>query len=152
MHTDPSSVSQIEFLQELAQKYTDIHFRIETSFLSGEEVLNSLYNCDVLVYAYKESGETASAAVRDGISSGVPVVVTPSPIFDSTRDLVFTAKNYSAKSLAERIVEISNFLAEPEVAERYGIEVQKTVMNNSRSNISRRIQGMSQGLINKFNV
>ena len=47
-----------------------------------------LSEADVIAYPYQTTGESASAAVRFGLASGKPVVVTPLPIFDDVNGVV----------------------------------------------------------------
>ena len=148
IHSDPSSIDQVNILRDLVGKHPQVDVVVNTSYLTETDLLEELRNCNFLVYAYKDTGETASAAVRDGISSGVPVIVTPSPIFDSARELVFTAGDYSTTKIAEKIIETHKKLMDFGIAQETAERFQKIVSENSRSSISERIQGMSQGLLN----
>lgn len=148
IHSDPSSIDQVNILRDLVGKHPQVDIVVNTTYLTDTEILEELRNCNFLVYAYKDTGETASAAVRHGISSGVPVIVTPSPIFDSARELVFTAEDYSTTKIAEKIIETHKKLMDFGIAQETSESFQKIVSENSRSSISERIQGMSQGLLN----
>jgi glycosyltransferase involved in cell wall biosynthesis len=148
LHTDPSSLVQIQRLEELGQQNSNIEVVIETNFLSDNEILLKLNECDLLIYAYKDTGETASAAVRHGISSGVPTIVTPAPIFTSNRDLVFIAEGYTSGDIYKKVLTVIDLLKDKNTADQYSTKVFNTVLKNSRLNISLRIQGMSQGLLN----
>ena len=148
LHTDPSSLVQIQNLEELGQQNSNIEVVIETNFLSDNEILLKLNECDLLIYAYKDTGETSSAAVRHGISSGVPTIVTPAPIFNSNRDLVFIAEGYTSGDIYKKVLTVIDLLKDENVADQYSTKVFNSVLKNSRLNISLRIQGMSQGLLN----
>ena len=152
LHTDPSSLIQVQKLKELAQRNSNIEVIIETNYLSDNEILVKLNECDLLIYAYKDTGETSSAAVRHGISSGVPTIVTPAPIFNSNRDLVFIAEGYTSDDIYNKVLKVIDLLKDMSVAVEYSTKVFNSVVKNSRLNISLRIQGMSQGLLNIFNV
>jgi glycosyltransferase involved in cell wall biosynthesis len=148
IHSDPSSIDQVNILKNLVGKHPQVDVVVNTSYLSDTEILEELQKCNFLIYAYKDTGETASAAVRHGISSGVPVIVTPSPIFDSTRKLVFTSTDYSATKIAEKVIDTHRKLLHFGIAREVSESFQKIVTENSRSSISERVQGMSQGLLN----
>jgi len=148
IHSDPSSIDQVNILQDLVGKHPQVDVVVNTNFLTDTQILEELRICNFLIYAYRDTGETASAAVRHGISSGVPVIVTPSPIFDSVRELVFTAGDYSATKIAQKIIETHKKFLDFGIAREKSEGFQKIVSENSRSSISERIQGMSQGLLN----
>jgi len=148
LHTDPSSVIQVKKLEDLAKRNPSVEIVINTDFLSDDEILNSLSSCDLLIYPYKDSTETSSAAVRHGISSGVPTIVSPATIFDSNRDIVFTTDGYGAEEIFRKVLDVIELLANKKVANDYSMRVQNKVIKNSRLNTSLRIQRMSQGLLN----
>ena len=70
-------------------------------YLEHEESMLLLQACDLLVFPYQFTAESASGAVRPGIASLRPVLTTPSPIFDEVADLVEQAKGSSAPDIAE---------------------------------------------------
>lgn len=148
LHTDPSSAHQIQKLEALAKNNPNIEVIIDTDFLPDDEILKKLSECDVLIYAYKDTGETSSAAVRHGISSGVPTIVTPAPIFNSNKDSVFIADGYQAEDLYSKVLFVSELLKDRDKADENAKRIFNTVVKNSRLNISLRLQGMSQGLLN----
>ncbi len=58
--------------------------RIEwvTEFLPRERSVDLLADCDLVVLPYQASKEAASGALRIALSAGVPVAVTPLPLFE----------------------------------------------------------------------
>jgi glycosyltransferase involved in cell wall biosynthesis len=70
-------------------------------YLDHEESMLLNQACDLLVFPYQFTAESASGAVRPGIASLRPVLTTPSPIFDEVADLVEQAKGSSALDIAE---------------------------------------------------
>ena len=56
--------------------------KLVTDFLDDDVVIASLAKCDLLVFPYQNTKESASGAVRMGVAAGVPLAVTPIPIFD----------------------------------------------------------------------
>jgi glycosyltransferase involved in cell wall biosynthesis len=56
--------------------------RLVTDFLDDDVAIATLAKCELLVFPYQNTKESASGAVRMGVASGVPLAVTPIPIFD----------------------------------------------------------------------
>jgi len=56
--------------------------RMVTDFLDNDVAIATLAKCDLLVFPYQNTKESASGAVRMGVAAGVPIAVTPLPIFD----------------------------------------------------------------------
>lgn len=56
--------------------------KLVTDFLDDDVVIASLAKCELLVFPYQNTKESASGAVRMGVAAGVPLAVTPIPIFD----------------------------------------------------------------------
>ena len=83
-----------------------------TSFLNESEVLARLAAADVIVYPYQNTQESASAAVKMGLSSLTPVAVTPLPIFADvaavTHTLPGTTAGHIASGLAEFLKQTDN--------------------------------------------
>ena len=53
-----------------------------TDFLDDDVAIATLAKCELLVFPYQNTKESASGAVRMGVASGVPLAVSPIPIFD----------------------------------------------------------------------
>ncbi len=62
---------------------------IDSSYMSDKETLKKLSETDLVIFPYQYTNESASGAVRQGISSLTPVAVTPLSIFDDVADLVY---------------------------------------------------------------
>ena len=56
--------------------------RLVTDFLDDDVAIATLAKCELLVFPYQKTNESASGAVRMGVASGRPIAVTPIPIFD----------------------------------------------------------------------
>lgn len=82
-------------VEELVEMHND--------FLDDEESLRLLSDADLLVFAYQNTGESASGAVRYGMATHKPVAVTPLAIFDDLGDAVFRFKGSSVAEIAEGI-------------------------------------------------
>ena len=69
-------------------------------FLTDEESLHHLRGTDLIVFAYQNTGESASGAVRYGLSAGRPVAVTPLAIFDDIGEAAFRFSETSIDAIA----------------------------------------------------
>ena len=56
--------------------------RLVTDFLNDDVAIATLAKCELLVFPYQKTNESASGAVRMGVAAGRPIAVTPIPIFD----------------------------------------------------------------------
>lgn len=92
-----------QLIEKIASLKLQNHVTLCTDFLSDEESLLRLSNCDLIVFPYQETGESASAAVRYGIASGRPVATTPLPIFDDVSSAVFQLPGTSSTQIASGI-------------------------------------------------
>ena len=54
--------------------------------------MNALAEADIAAFPYDASAEGGSAAVADAIAAGLPVVVSPSAIFDDIRHIASTCR------------------------------------------------------------
>lgn len=85
-----------------------------TDFLPDEESLAHLAPADLILFAYQQSGESASGAVRYGMASGRPVAVTPLAIFDDVADATFRLPGTDAESIANGIAATLEAIADGE--------------------------------------
>jgi glycosyltransferase involved in cell wall biosynthesis len=72
-------------------------------YLSDEQSLKLLQEAALIVFPYQESGESASGAVRYGLSARRPVAVTPIPIFTELGDAVHRLPGSRPEELANGI-------------------------------------------------
>lgn len=106
--------------------------RLVTDFLDDDVVIASLAKCELLVFPYQNTKESASGAVRMGVAAGVPLAVTPIPIFDDVTgairmrggtvdDIVASISKISQDDLdssRKSMVELRDSLQWDEVAKR----------------------------------
>lgn len=79
---------------------------LRTEFMLDEAVDALLCECDLVLFAYQRTGESASGAVRHGLASGRPVLVTPLPIFDELGLAVFRTDALEASSIAGAVEKV----------------------------------------------
>jgi glycosyltransferase involved in cell wall biosynthesis len=80
--------------------------RMTAEFLDVEETLFLLSACDVIVYPYQRSEESASGAVRLGLAAGRPVVTTPLPTFSDISEIVYQLSGTGPSEIAEGIISL----------------------------------------------
>jgi len=85
----------------------------DDDFHSEAEIVDLLAQCDVLIFAYQETGESASGAIRVAMSAGVPILCTPLEIFDDVSAAVDFSTGLAPQALAEAIL---RFISEPALA------------------------------------
>ena len=104
-----------------------------TDFLDDDVAIATLAKCELLVFPYQNTKESASGAVRMGVASGVPIAVSPIPIFDDVNgairmrggnvdDIVASISMLSQEELdnsRQAIVELRDSLQWDEVAKRF---------------------------------
>jgi glycosyltransferase involved in cell wall biosynthesis len=95
-------------------------------FLDDYESLNKLSQSDLILFPYQNTGESASGAVRYGLSAGIPVAVTPLSIFEDVDSVVFKLPGQSSQHIAEGIVEIREKLL---LQDSLAVEIMETAKN-----------------------
>ena len=100
-YPDPASSAYIREIKDEVN-FLGLENQVEliTDFLPVERSLELISEYDLVVFPYRETGESASGAVRHGIASGRPVMVTPIPIFDDLGSAVFRSTGSSAEEMA----------------------------------------------------
>jgi glycosyltransferase involved in cell wall biosynthesis/SAM-dependent methyltransferase len=88
---------------QIDQHDLDDIVKIETDFLSDDAALSRLSKCDLIVFGYQRSSESASGAVRYGLISGRPVAVTPLEIFSDVSQYSIALPGTSPAEMADGI-------------------------------------------------
>jgi O-antigen biosynthesis alpha-1,2-mannosyltransferase len=95
-------------------------------YLSDEQSLKLLQDADLIIFPYQETGESASGAVRYGLSARRPVAVTPIPIFADLGDAVHRLPGSRPEELANGIEAVLRDI-------QIGSDRARTVANNAES-------------------
>jgi hypothetical protein len=80
---------------------------IDTRLLPMAEVERRLAGCDVLVFAYQDSAESASGAARAVAGLGVPLLCTPSSIFSDLFEFCHVADGKDAYAIAGKLLALA---------------------------------------------
>ncbi len=144
----PVSRGLIASTRELVRRL-DLQAAVEfhTGFFPDQKSLELISSADLMVYNYQDTGESASGAVRYGIASGVPVAVTPLPIFDDVAKAVFRLPGLSIEDIARGICGICDQIGSNDEGYRRTMEQAECWRNDhSYSLIGRRLSGLLTGL------
>jgi hypothetical protein len=147
-YPDPISSSMVRELRDLISQLglkDQVEFR--SDFLPDAEAAALLSQADLLVFAYQDTQESASGAVRHGMATGRPVMVTPVPIFEELGGAVFRASGRDAEALADGIA--ATLRAQREGSEQArAVEVQATAWRSALDVrlLSRRLLDIARGL------
>jgi glycosyltransferase involved in cell wall biosynthesis len=80
--------------------------QIDTRFAEDSDTLMHLADCDCVVFPYQKSAESASGAVRYGLASARPVLITPLDVFSDIADLVHALPGTSPEQMADGIEQL----------------------------------------------
>ncbi len=102
----PAPISQI-LKKQIEKKISSspIKNRIEIcfDFLPEEQVVARLSEADKIVFAYQNTQESSSAALRIGLLSQKEIIATPQPIFNDAKHIVTFSSDSSVASLVKNI-------------------------------------------------
>lgn len=116
-----------------------------TDYLPDDTSLDWLRLAEVVVFPYQHTQESSSAAVRMGLASGRPVVVTPLQIFDDVADLVHRLPGTSPGDIAAGL---SALLADPEALAAVRERAVRHVEARAWPLVSARLRDILDGLAN----
>lgn len=118
-----------------------------TDFLPDDESLALLSAADLIVYPYQNTGESASGAVRYGLSVGKPVLVSPLAIFDDVASAVFTLPGFSPAEVALGIKKVlDEFTKDSEFSQRKAQYAARWRGAHSYSHLGLRLHGLLKAL------
>ncbi len=138
----PASAAEIAACRAVAEREglaVDWH----TSFLPLHAIGATLRGCDLLVLPYQHSNESSSAALRTALGTGIPVAVTPLPLFDEARQAVARLSSTDAASIAQGIAALLD--DEPE-RRRLQQAARDWLDARAVSAVAQRLHGMIEGL------
>jgi glycosyltransferase involved in cell wall biosynthesis len=103
-YNDAASNPLIEKANELINTYNlKNEINLNTKYLSDQESIFQLSRTDLVVYPYKNTGESSSAAVRMAIAAKTHIAITPQSIFDEVKDFSFIFDGDSVSDLVNGI-------------------------------------------------
>lgn len=147
-YPDPVSDDMIQKAKEkIASLNLQKQITLNTNYLSDEESLMELNKADLLLFAYQETGESSSAAVRYGLAAQRPIAVTPLDIFDDVKDAVFTLKGTSPQDIAAGIQELMQQIKAnaPQIQQKHK-EAQRWRTEHRYSHLAQRLSNIIEAL------
>ena len=84
----------------------DENVLLNTDFLDFEESVRLLAAADILVFPQQETNESASGAVRIGLTSRRPVLCSPSPIFNDVKEIIHFLKGSTPSDISNGVIEV----------------------------------------------
>ncbi len=149
-HPDPSSKKYLSQVKKQVNKSRDSRIYLDDQFNIESELISNLASCDLLVYPHQLTGESASGAVQHGISSGRPVLVTPSQIFDELNQCVYRTEGFDANEIANSVIDLISKMASNRLSKDKEAASNVRLNQNSFQKSSARLLGICRGLLNSI--
>ena len=92
-----------QVIEELA---LEKNISLKTEFMPEDTCFAYLSQVDLITFSYQQTGESASAAVRYGITAQKPVAITPLNIFADIKDICHTLPGTDVSSLTRGLKEL----------------------------------------------
>lgn len=101
-YSDAASNDLINQATLLIKEYSlEEYIQMDIIYLSDIVTIQNLSKVDLVVFPYKNTGESSSAAVRMAIAAGAKIAVTPQGIFDEVKDFSFIFKDDTIEGMTE---------------------------------------------------
>ena len=114
-----------------------------TEFMPDQESRELLSHCDLIALPYQVSKEGSSAALRMAMTAGVPVAVTPLPLFDEAESAVYRFRGTESADIADGIAFL---LDRPDQQQAIQAEMREWLASRHWPLVAKRFQGMLTGL------
>ena len=141
-YDDPLSAAEIAACRRQAAA-EGVAVEWHTSFVSQQEQQRLFTGCDLLVLPYQHSLESSSAALRTALGSGIPVAVTPLPLFDEAAGVVFTLPGCDPAAME---LGIAHLLANADRRSALAAGAAAWLADRAAPDVARRLHGMLCGL------
>lgn len=99
-----SSDLKEKLLQKIKNSPIKKYITLDTNYLEEQEIINRLSKTDKILFLYKNTQESSSAAVRMGLLAQKEIITTPSKIFDDVKSVVTQTKNDKISSIVETVI------------------------------------------------
>jgi glycosyltransferase involved in cell wall biosynthesis len=139
------SDKEIVACKELIESQLDSqNAKFDDTYYTETEVAHFLAKCDLLVFAYQNTDESASGAVRAAMAACVPILCTPLPIFEDVSSVVDFSCGMSSHDLA---ASIERFIADAQLGHDQLERRRRWQQKVSWSLLSTRIHNMLEALV-----
>ena len=116
---------------------------MHTDFLTDGRSLDLLAECDLIVMPYQYSDEAASGALHSALAAGVPIAVTPLPLFDDAAGAVLKLPGFGPGEIAGGI---EAFLDDQAIRERSVAAANTWANSRSWAAVGKRLSGIVRQL------
>ncbi len=108
VRNDPLSYKELVRVEGLARAL-GIEDALETAFnfLSDDEIIERLEECDLLCFPYGESSESATGAVRIALAANRPLLCSQSSVLSDVLPLALVLTRVDARCLADALITLS---------------------------------------------
>ena len=117
---------------------------LDSDYKSDQFLSELLSKSDLIVFPYQSTRESSSAAVRHGLATGIPVIVSPLSIFNDVSDLVEYLHGTSPDLIAEGILDWYN--RNPIHEKNKNLNRIESINCRRFSNLGQRLSSMIRGL------
>lgn len=143
-------------LEELEQTITRLglsaHVTHVSDFLSDEESLALLSLAEVVVFPYRDSNESSSAAVRMAISGRCSIAITPVDVFADIATGCFVLPGQESSALAEGLLYLLEKQIDQDWLQERRSEIDRLAHEMDAGELSDRVLGMIQGCLRRLEV
>ena len=139
----PESAAEIAACRDLAERLeapVDWH----TDYVSLVEQGRLLTGCDVIALPYQRSKESSSAALRSALVTGIPVAVTPIPLFDEAEGAVFRLQGTEPAAIARGLADM---LADQDGRKALAAAAQGWLADRAAAKVAACLFGMVRGVV-----
>ena len=112
-------------------------------FLEESKIVSLLSLSDLVIFPNQNSNESSSAAVRVGLASCKPVLVTPIKLFSDVHEIVHFLSGTSVAAIEQGII---NFYANKMKLEKTIEFKRRWFEQNSFQKLSKKLEGMIEGI------
>ncbi len=145
---DPVSAAEISRCRALASA-AGMEVEWHTDFLPAVDAAALLAGCRLVVLAHGPSPESSSASLRSALAAGVPVAVTPAPLFDEAAGAVARLRGGAPADIAAGIHDL---LSDPAGLARLQVAGQAWLADRQWPDLAARLHGMILGFASQLRV
>ncbi len=141
-YDDPSSAEEIALCRKLAAA-EGLAVEWHTGFVTLDEQQDLLRGCDLIALPYQRSKEASSASLRSALATGIPVAVTPLPLFDEAAGAVFRLPGLEAAPVE---LGLASLLGNADRRAALAVAARDWMAARAMPDVARRLHGMLLGL------
>lgn len=122
----PADISRhliTEAREQIAELGLERHVTLHTEFLRDQESFARLALCDLLVFPYGPTAESASGAIRQALALDIPIAVTPRAIFGDVAPLIFELPGQRTEDLTQGLGALIDEMRAGDPAGRYAAQI-----------------------------